>query len=51
LDIPLSFNASYCFSFLTFARCFGMGSSFDFRGPDNIGRLPGAELQETLRPY
>jgi hypothetical protein len=23
-DMPLSFNASYCFSFLTFARLLGM---------------------------
>jgi hypothetical protein len=28
----LSFNASYCFSFLTFARVFGMDSSRSLRG-------------------
>src|SRR3954470_13800008 len=28
LDMPLSFRASYCFSFLTFARLLGMRTSF-----------------------
>jgi hypothetical protein len=26
-DIPFSFNFSYCFSFLTLARLFGIGTS------------------------
>src|SRR5919206_3879006 len=34
-DMPLSFRASYCFSFLTFARLFGMRYAFPRRRAAN----------------
>jgi hypothetical protein len=36
LDMPLSFSASYCFSFLTFAFLFGMARSYPPRGCKNL---------------
>src|SRR3954467_3400907 len=39
-DIPLSFSASYCFSFLTLARLPGTGCLLTSRSPRPCGRLP-----------
>jgi hypothetical protein len=48
LDMPLSFNASYCFSFFTLARLFGITVSLSLIGqrrsqtrPPHIGHESG----------
>ena len=40
-DIPLSFNASYCFSFFTFELLFGIDSSWSLRGLIRAGIVLG----------
>src|SRR5207302_3611420 len=46
LDIPLSFSASYCFSFFTLGRLFGMASPF-VRDPLRVEvDMPGTRRSE-----
>src|SRR6188474_1616820 len=48
-DMPLSFSASYCFSFLTLARLFGMPAAYPEPSPENLPRAPCARRRRRSR--